>query len=73
MPVASESSASVAPRRWLRPAVAVLALALLAVVAAASTEGYGLLVRWNEKQDKRAVVAERDWQRDKARLMRARG
>lgn len=26
-----------------------------------------------KKQDKRAAVAERDWQRDKARLMRARG
>jgi SsrA-binding protein len=26
-----------------------------------------------KKHDKRAVVAERDWQRDKARLMRARG
>jgi SsrA-binding protein len=26
-----------------------------------------------KKQDKRAVIAERDWQRDKARLMRARG
>jgi SsrA-binding protein len=26
-----------------------------------------------KKQDKRATVAERDWQRDKARLMRARG
>src|SRR6185312_4298588 len=26
-----------------------------------------------QKQDKRAAVAARDWQRDKARLMRARG
>jgi SsrA-binding protein len=26
-----------------------------------------------KKQDKRAVIAARDWQRDKARLMRARG
>ena len=26
-----------------------------------------------KKQDKRAAIAERDWQRDKARLMRARG
>ena len=26
-----------------------------------------------KKGDKRAVIAERDWQRDKARLMRARG
>ncbi|HUB12411.1 MAG TPA: SsrA-binding protein SmpB [Acetobacteraceae bacterium] len=26
-----------------------------------------------KKQDKRAAVAERDWQRDKARLLRARG
>jgi SsrA-binding protein len=26
-----------------------------------------------KKQDKRAAVAARDWQRDKARLMRARG
>jgi len=26
-----------------------------------------------KKQDKRAVIADRDWQRDKARLMRARG
>lgn len=26
-----------------------------------------------KKQDKRAAIADRDWQRDKARLMRARG
>ena len=26
-----------------------------------------------KKQDKRAAIAARDWQRDKARLMRARG
>jgi len=26
-----------------------------------------------KKQDKRAVIADRDWKRDKARLMRARG
>ena len=26
-----------------------------------------------QKADKRAAIAERDWQRDKARLMRARG
>ena len=26
-----------------------------------------------KKQDKRDAIAERDWQRDKARLMRARG
>jgi len=26
-----------------------------------------------KKQDKRAAIAERDWQRDKARLLRARG
>ena len=26
-----------------------------------------------KKPDKRAVIADRDWQRDKARLLRARG
>ncbi len=31
------------------------------------------LVRGKRKADKRAAIKERDWQRDKARLMRARG
>ncbi len=31
------------------------------------------LAEGKKKHDKRAAIAERDWQRDKARLMRARG
>lgn len=31
------------------------------------------LAEGRKKHDKRAAIAERDWQRDKARLMRARG
>jgi len=31
------------------------------------------LAEGRKKADKRAAIAERDWQRDKARLMRAKG